>query len=115
MPRRPPDRKSRREPASGRSGAHKSGRIGATKGRATGWAAGGEDSFVEDPMGTGAAQIHRIQPYQADKTYICPGCNQEIRPGTGHLVIVPVSDPASRRHWHSPCWEHRARRHPTGR
>ena len=32
-------------------------------------------------MGTGTAQIHRIQPYQADKTYICPGCNQEIRPG----------------------------------
>ena len=58
-------------------------------------------------MGSGAAQIHRIQPYQADKIYICPGCNQEIRPGTGHLVVVPVSDPSSRRHWHSPCWEHR--------
>jgi len=75
----------------------------------------GTDSFVEDPMGLGTAEIRRIQPYQADKTYICPGCNQEIWPGTGHIVIVPLSDPASRRHWHSPCWEHRERRRPTGR
>jgi len=115
MPRRPPDRHPRRETAPGRSHAHKSRRVGGANGRATGWTGFGEDSFVEDPTGTGTAQIRRIQPYQADKTYICPGCNQEIRPGTGHLVIVPVSDPAGRRHWHSPCWEHRARRRPTGR
>jgi hypothetical protein len=70
---------------------------------------------VEDPTGLGTAEIRRVQPYQADKTYICPGCNQEIRPGTGHVVIVPTADPASRRHWHSPCWEHRDRRRPTGR
>jgi len=66
-------------------------------------------------MGFGTAQVRRIQPYQPDKTYICPGCNQEIRPGTGHLVVVPLADPGSRRHWHSPCWEHRAHRRPTGR
>lgn len=75
----------------------------------------GEVSFVEDPMGSGPAEMRRIQPYQATKTYVCPGCNQEIRPGTGHVVIVPLADPTDRRHWHSPCWEHRGRRRPTGR
>ena len=43
----------------------------------------GEPSLVESPEGPGLAEVRRIQPYQADKTYICPGCNQEIRPGTG--------------------------------
>ncbi|MGD0982408.1 MAG: hypothetical protein ABSA65_01165 [Acidimicrobiales bacterium] len=115
MPRRSPDRHSSRESEQGRPGVRKSGRAGSPDGRASSWLRTAESSFVDDPMGAGTAQIHRIQPYQADKTYICPGCNQEIRPGTGHLVIVPVSDPTSRRHWHSPCWEHRARRRPTGR
>ncbi len=51
-----------------------------------------------------------MQPYQATKEYLCPGCNQEIRPGTGHLVVVPLAEPGMRRHWHTPCLE-RARRH----
>jgi hypothetical protein len=109
MPRRSPDRPSSRDATSRRKG-----RGGAPTG-ALGRALKGEDVFVEDPMGLGQAEIRRIQPYQADKTYICPGCNQEIRPGTGHFVVVPLSDPGGRRHWHSPCWEHRARRRPTGR
>ncbi len=115
MPRRPPDRRSRREPARGRPGAHQGRRVGGADVRPADWVAAAEVSFVEDPMGAGTAQVHRVQPYQADKTYVCPGCNQEIRPGTGHLVVVPTSDPTGRRHWHSPCWEHRARRRPTGR
>lgn len=56
------------------------------------------------------AEIRIIQPYQATKTYICPGCNQEIRPGTGHVVVVPLRDTGSRRHWHTSCYERRARR-----
>ncbi|MGA3352522.1 MAG: hypothetical protein ABSD85_04960 [Acidimicrobiales bacterium] len=108
MPRRSPDRKSHGESAAGRGGRK-------SRGGALGWALRGESSFVEDPLSLGTAEIRRIQPYQADKTYICPGCNQEIRPGTGHLVVVPLSDPGGRRHWHSPCWEHRERRRPTGR
>ena len=107
MPRRSPQREPRRETTGRKSrGAN---------GGALGWSGLGEKSFVEDPMGSGPAEMRRIQPYQADKTYICPGCNQEIWPGTGHVVIVPVSDPTGRRHWHSPCWENRGRRHPTGR
>jgi hypothetical protein len=51
------------------------------------------------------------------KTYRCPGCDQEIRPGTAHLVVWPAWTPGlqERRHWHSPCWEGRMRRHVRGR
>ena len=49
----------------------------------------------------------------ATKTYRCPGCDQEIRPGTAHLVVWPAYTPglAERRHWHRPCWQGRLNRH----
>ena len=49
-----------------------------------------------------------MQPYQATKTYRCPGCDHPIPPGTGHIVVVPerVED---RRHWHRACSDHAAR------
>ena len=53
-----------------------------------------------------------VQPYQATKAYICPGCNQDIPPRTFHVVAVPRRAPDMRRHWHKGCWEHRARRRP---
>jgi hypothetical protein len=56
--------------------------------------------------------LARVQPYQAVKSYRCPGCEGDIRPGTGHVVAVPHADPDDRRHWHHGCWEHRARRRP---
>lgn len=56
--------------------------------------------------------VTRVQPYQAIKAYVCPGCQGDIPPGTGHLVVVPVDAPDLRRHWHRPCWEHRASRRP---
>lgn len=58
--------------------------------------------FAEDEL-----DVRRVQPYQALKNYLCPGCNGEIRPGTGHLVVVPLPAPDLRRHWHHPCWKHR--------
>lgn len=66
--------------------------------------------FAEDPLTGETAEIRRVQPYQAAKEYLCPGCNQEVRPGTGHVVVVPISHPDLRRHWHVPCLE-RASRH----
>lgn len=57
-------------------------------------------------------ELRRIQPYQARKDYVCPGCNQAIRAGTGHLVAVPAGSPELRRHWHPACWAHRHRRRP---
>ena len=56
--------------------------------------------------------VRRVQPYQATKAYVCPGCNQEIPAGAGHLVVVPLDAAELRRHWHTPCWEHRATRRP---
>ena len=57
-------------------------------------------------------QVRRIQPLQAVKAYLCPGCQQEIPPGTGHLVVVPLDTPDLRRHWHTPCWMMQRRRRP---
>ena len=51
-----------------------------------------------------------------DKAYRCPACRQEIPPGTPHVVAwqrdVVGGEAAGledRRHWHSSCWERRAR------
>jgi hypothetical protein len=44
------------------------------------------------------------------KSYRCPGCQQEIRPGAPHLVIVTGHDVEGRRHWHTPCWRRELRR-----
>lgn len=44
------------------------------------------------------------------RTYRCPGCHQEIRPGTPHLVVVADGDVEGRRHWHTQCWRQELRR-----
>ncbi len=64
-----------------------------------------------DPDDEGV-EVRRIQPYLALKPYACPGCNQEIASGTGHVVVVPLEAPDLRRHWHHPCWAHRSTRRP---
>jgi hypothetical protein len=58
----------------------------------------------------GTIETRRVQPYEALKSYICPGCNQEIPSGAGHLVAVPQDAPDLRRHWHHPCWQRRTTR-----
>ncbi|HEY2301487.1 MAG TPA: hypothetical protein VGH66_06320 [Acidimicrobiales bacterium] len=65
-----------------------------------------------DPSLNRAEEVRLIHPFQARKTYLCPGCLQDIGPGTGHLVVVPADAPDLRRHWHRPCWEQRSRRRP---
>ena len=66
---------------------------------------------VPDPSDTPDAEVRFIQPYQALKPYLCPGCNGEIPPGLGHLVAIPPDDPDLRRHWHRGCWVNRASRY----
>jgi len=46
------------------------------------------------------------------KSYVCPGCNQQIRPATPHYVVWPDVPSLleseginERRHWHKHCWE----------
>ena len=56
----------------------------------------------------GEVAVRRVQPYEARKAYVCPGCNRKIPAGTGHLVCVPSDAPDLRRHWHRACWERRS-------
>jgi hypothetical protein len=55
-------------------------------------------------------RVRHVQPYEATKTYRCPGCDHEIRAGEGHEAVVPVSAPDLRRHWHTACWRAEERR-----
>jgi hypothetical protein len=58
----------------------------------------------------------RLTGSATTKTYRCPGCDQEIRPATPHVVAWPAGDPDAaglRRHWHSACWQARDRRAST--
>ena len=55
----------------------------------------------------GVVDVRRVQPYDANKVYICPGCNQDIPVGMGHYVCVPADAVDLRRHWHYACWDYR--------
>jgi hypothetical protein len=56
--------------------------------------------------------VRQVPGAAAAKTYRCPGCDQEIRPGVAHVVVWPEQNPglAERRHWHNSCWLRRPRR-----
>lgn len=60
-----------------------------------------------DPSDVEGATTRYIQPYEATKSYLCPGCNRIIPSGLGHMVVVPPDDPDLRRHWHRGCWVNR--------
>lgn len=61
--------------------------------------------------------VQSVGAAAATKTYRCPGCRQDIPPGTAHVVAwstdsllgaeVALSD---RRHWHTSCWSSRTAR-----
>jgi hypothetical protein len=62
--------------------------------------------------GYGGLQVRRVQPYEAVKEYVCPGCHNVIPRGLGHYVVVPELAPELRRHWHRACWDRRPRPSP---
>jgi hypothetical protein len=64
---------------------------------------GGATPFGED-------MVTSVQPYQARKRYVCPGCSTWIEPGVGHVVVVPERAADLRRHWHHGCWWKEQRR-----
>ena len=51
-----------------------------------------------------------VRAVTGQKPYLCPGCQQMIRPGLPHLVVVEKDDVEGRRHWHTPCWRTELRR-----
>lgn len=59
---------------------------------------------------TGDEFVQPIQPYQARKEYVCPGCTSVIPAGVGHVVVVPHEAADLRRHWHRGCWFKERRR-----
>ncbi|HET9186354.1 MAG TPA: hypothetical protein VFN80_00250 [Acidothermaceae bacterium] len=59
--------------------------------------------------------VRRITGSTSTKVYRCPGCDQEIRPATPHVVAWPSLAIDQRRHWHTPCWNARDRRSARGR
>jgi len=64
--------------------------------------------------------VRRVPGAASAKAYRCPGCDQEIVPGTPHVVAWPADGARmpgglaldERRHWHRACWERRLRRAP---
>jgi hypothetical protein len=69
-------------------------------------------TIVPQPFPDDEIDVRFVQPYQATKTYLCPGCNRDIPRGTAHVVAVPHDAPDLRRHWHRGCWDARHRRGP---
>jgi hypothetical protein len=45
-----------------------------------------------------------VRRVSTDKSYRCPGCDLEVRPGVWHLVVIREDVPDQRRHWHEHCW-----------
>jgi hypothetical protein len=64
--------------------------------------------------------VRRVPGAATAKAYRCPGCDQEIAPGTPHVVAWPADGARmpggmaldERRHWHTACWQNRLRRGP---
>jgi hypothetical protein len=67
--------------------------------------------------------VRTLSGAAATKAYRCPGCDQEVRAGTPHVVTWPAyprdsdldpwdteSAADQRRHWHTVCWRERDRR-----
>ena len=82
---------------------------------------GGMDRVEEWP--DGEWKVRMLTGASSTKIYRCPGCDQEIRPGTPHVVTWPAyprdsdldpwdteSSADWRRHWHTACWRARGQR-----
>jgi len=56
--------------------------------------------------------VRQVPGAAATKLYRCPGCDQELQPGVGHVVVWPADATSAegRRHWHNACWRRRPRR-----
>ena len=76
-----------------------------------------------EEAGDGDWAVRPLTGSASSKPYRCPGCDQEIRPATPHVVTWPAytrdsdlepwdttSAAEQRRHWHTTCWRARDRR-----
>ncbi|MCU1590333.1 MAG: ATP/GTP-binding protein [Frankiales bacterium] len=72
----------------------------------------GDDDVLRPPVGEHVEDgfVVRHVSGASGKAYRCPGCDQELRPSTPHVVSWPEGRPDDRRHWHAACWSARDRR-----
>jgi hypothetical protein len=68
------------------------------------------DGDFQRPRGLVPARAgFQVRESTAQKMYRCPGCNQDVKPGTLHVVAWREGDEGARRHWHTPCWRRAGR------
>ncbi|MFV0461394.1 MAG: hypothetical protein ACK5MT_21785 [Actinomycetales bacterium] len=63
--------------------------------------------------------VRRVAGSSSGRTYVCPGCSQQVSAAIAHVVAWPsYAAPGqgaaveARRHWHAACWSARDRRGP---
>ena len=72
----------------------------------------GDDELLRPPVGEHVEDGYVVRQVSGatGKAYRCPGCDQELRLATPHVVAWPEGQPDDRRHWHTACWSARDRR-----
>jgi hypothetical protein len=72
----------------------------------------GDDETLRPPVGEHVEDGYVVRHVSgaSGKAYRCPGCDQELRPATPHVVAWLEGKPDDRRHWHTACWSARDRR-----
>lgn len=61
--------------------------------------------------------VRQVRANDSGRSYLCPGCQQQVSAGTPHVVAWPtgsMQELENRRHWHAACWSARERRRPGG-
>ena len=79
-------------------------------------AAGGLGETTTERYAGSLWTVRRVSGARATRTYLCPGCQQEVAVGTPHVVAWPaegVGGLGDRRHGHTGCWTRRDAR-PAG-
>ena len=77
----------------------------------------GDDTPLRPPTGDAMEDgwvVRVLSGAGSTKEYRCPGCDHEVVAGVPHTVSWPEGQADLRRHWHSPCWAARSRRHRRG-
>ena len=72
-----------------------------------------DDDAPRAPLGERVEDGHVVRSVAgtgAGSPYRCPGCDQELRRSSPHVVAWPEGRPDDRRHWHTACWAARGRR-----
>lgn len=74
-------------------------------------------SSARREIGPGGEEYLVATPRPSEKSYICPGCHQELDGSITHVVAWPADGlfgpevaAEQRRHWHTTCWQTFGRR-----